>query len=188
MSKYVKNFVTRDIANRLTGIADAVVVNVVGLDGNNTYELRKAFRDKNVHVMVVKRTLAARATEGTSLRPAFDNLAGPVAVIWGAEDFVGLAREITDLAKTGKFEKFEIKGGVMDGDALTPDQVKAISKWPSRGEQISLLVGQILGPGRNLAALLKGPGGKLASQIEKIAEGGEADAAAEPAAAEPATA
>jgi large subunit ribosomal protein L10 len=187
MSKYVKNFVTRDIANRLSGVADAVVVNVVGLDGNNTYELRKALRDKGVHVLVVKRTLAARATEGTSLRPAFDDVSGPVAVIWGAEDFVGLAREVTELGKTGKFEKFEIKGGVMDGDALKPDQVKAISKWPSRGEQISLLVGQILGPGRKLASQLIGPGGKLASQIEKIADGDKAESKEE-ASSEPATA
>ncbi len=55
MSKYVKNFVTRDIANRLRGVSDAVVVNVVGLGGNDTYELRKALRDKSVSVMVVKR-------------------------------------------------------------------------------------------------------------------------------------
>lgn len=173
MSKYVKNFVARDIANRLQGVSDAVVVNVVGMGGNDSYEIRKSLRQKGVSVMVVKRTLAARATEGTSLRPAFDNVSGSVAVVWGCEDFVGLAREIADLGKSGKFQKFEVKGGVMDGESLTPDQVKAISKWPSRGEQISLLVGQILGPARQLAGQIKGPAGKLASQIEKIADGGE---------------
>jgi large subunit ribosomal protein L10 len=173
MSKEVKNIVTRDIKNRLSGVTDAIVANVIGISGNDTCELRRALRQKGVGVMVVKRTLAARASEGTSLRPAFDNLSGSVAVLWGAEDFVALAREVTDLSKSGKFKKFEIKGGVMDGDALKGEQVEAISKWPSRGEQISLLVGQILGPGRKLAGQIKGPGGKLASQIEKISEGSD---------------
>ncbi len=168
MSKLVKGFIARDISNRLVGIADAVVVNVIGLGGNEAYDLRKELREKGASMMVVKRTLAARATEGTSLRPAFDGLAGSVAVVWGCEDFVGLARELTKIGKSGKFKAFEIKGGVMDGEALRGDQVEAISKWPSRGEQISLLVGQILGPGSKLASQLKGPGGKIAAQLKTI--------------------
>ena len=173
MSKLVKGFVTRDIASRLSGVEYAVVVNVVGLGGNDTYELRKQLREKNVDVMVVKRTMAARATEGTSLRPAFNNVDGSVAVVWGAEDFVGLAREITEVAKSGKFKQFEIKGGVMDSESLTGEQVKAISKWPSRTEQISLLVGQILSPGSTVAGQLKGPASKIAGQLKTIYEADE---------------
>ena len=58
----------------------------------------------------------------------------------------------------------------MDGAKLSADDVTAVSKWPSREEQLSLLVGQILSPGANLAAQLTSPGGKLASQIEQKAE------------------
>ena len=58
----------------------------------------------------------------------------------------------------------------MDGEQLTPERVKEISKWPSRAEQLSMLVGQILGPGSQLAAQLKGPGGSLASQIKEAGE------------------
>ncbi len=65
-----------------------------------------------------------------------------------------------------------------------PQQVKEVSSWPSREEQLSLLIGQILGPGAKLAAQLLGPGGALASQIkqkseeeEKSAESAEAPAA-----------
>ena len=184
MSKLVKDFVTRDISGRLQGVGDAVVANVVGLGGNESFELRRSLRDKGVNVMVVKRTLAARATEGTSLRPAFDDLSGSVAVLWGGEDFVALAREVTDITKSNKFGKFEVKGGVMDGEPLRAEQVAAVSKWPSRGEQISLLVGQILGPGRQLAAVIKGPGGMLAGQIKTIADGDGDEPAAEAAAQE----
>jgi ribosomal protein L10 len=117
--------------------------------------------------------MAARATDGTSLRPAFDKQAGSMAVIWGCEDFVSLTRTITKLVNSGQFPKLEIKGGVMDGDALTADQVKKVSKWPSRQEQISLLVGQILSPGATLSGQLVGPARKIAGQVKKLIENQE---------------
>ena len=60
-----------------------------------------------------------------------------------------------------EFEKFEARGGVMDGDGLTRDRVKEISKWPNRVEQLSILSGQFLSPGANLSAALLGVGGVL---------------------------
>ena len=61
----------------------------------------------------------------------------------------------------------------MDGSRLSSDDVRAVSKWPSREEQLSLLVGQILGPGAQLASQLQSVGGILAGQIKEIAKGGE---------------
>jgi large subunit ribosomal protein L10 len=77
------------------------------------------------------------------------------------------------LVNSGQFPKLEIKGGVMDGDALTADQVKKVSKWPSRQEQISLLVGQILSPGATLSGQLVGPARKIAGQVKKLIENQE---------------
>jgi len=50
---------------------------------------------------------------------------------------------------------------------------------PSRTEQLSLLLGQILSPGANLVSQLGSVGGALASQIEQRGEGEEAGEAAE---------
>jgi large subunit ribosomal protein L10 len=61
----------------------------------------------------------------------------------------------------------------MGGSRLAADDVKKVSKWPSRAEQLSLLVGQILSPGATLSAQLLGPGAKLASQVKKKSEGEE---------------
>ena len=121
--------------------------------------------------MVVKNSLARRATEGSSLAPAFEGINGTHAVLWGAEDFVSLIKEVTELDKDEEdFVKFEARGGVMDGEQLTPERVHEISKWPSRAEQLSMLVGQIMGPGATLAAQLIGPGGQLASQVKQVSE------------------
>ena len=177
MSKYVKNLITGDILKRLDGVSDAILVNVIGMDSASTYNIRKQLREKNIRMLVVKRSMASRATEGTSLRAMFDGREGSMAIVWGSEDFVSLAKEITAIDKSKTFEKFEVKGGVMDSDGLSAEQVLAISKWPSRVEQISLLIGQVLSPGGTLSAQLLSPGGKLASQLEKLVEKLETSAA-----------
>ncbi len=174
MSKYVKNLVASEVRKRLQGVEDALLVNVIGLPTNKTYALRKRLRELNISLLVVKGSLAKRATEGTSLAPAFEGSAGSMAVCWGSTDFVQLAKEITDIQKTIEFEKFELRGGVMDREKLTPERVKDISKWPSRAEQLSILMGQVLSPGAMLLSQLVGPGGALASQIKQKGDGEDA--------------
>ncbi|MBN2216691.1 MAG: 50S ribosomal protein L10 [Pirellulales bacterium] len=171
MSKYVKNLLTEDLHNRLQGVDDALLVNVVGLTANANNRLRGELEAKNIHLLVVKNSLARRAAAGSPLAAMFEGVDGTAAICWGGEDIVSLAKEITRLAEASGYEAFQTRGGVMDGEKLTASQVAAVSKWPSRHEQLSLLVGQILGPGATLAAQIIGPGGALGSQIKQKAEG-----------------
>jgi large subunit ribosomal protein L10 len=185
MSKTVKNMMSQDVASRLAGVEDALLVNVIGMNSSSTYNLRKHLRSKGIQIMVVKNSLAKRASEGTRLASAFDNAEGSLALVWGAEDIISLAKEITRIDRSGEYKGFAPKGGVMDGEALTAEKVAVISKWPNRTEQLSILMGQILSPGANLSSQLLGPGGLLASQLKEMGSGeGEASAseAASPAA------
>jgi len=170
MSKYVKNLISDHLRERLEGVDDALLVNVIGLDANANNQLRTELQEKNINVMVVKNSLAARATAGTSLAKMFEGLTGTAAVCWGGEDIVSLAKEIVRLAGNDSYEAFEARGGVMDGEPLTSEQVVEVSKWPSRTEQLSLLLGQVLSPGANLASQLGAPGAGLASQIKQKGE------------------
>jgi large subunit ribosomal protein L10 len=176
MSKYLKNLIADDLKKRLDGVNDLFVVDVMGLNSLQTVELRKKLRQKNIHLLVVKNSLARRATEGTVLAPAFEGVEGSAAVVWGGEDIVSLAKELSKAIDDKQFEKLAPKGGVMGGSKLAAADVKKVSKWPSRAEQLSILVGQILSPGATLSAQLLGPGAKLASQIKKKSEGDEAPA------------
>jgi large subunit ribosomal protein L10 len=174
MSKYVKNLIAEDLRERLRNIHDALLVNMIGLDANSNTRLRAELRAKNIHVIVIKNSMAARATAGTSLAPLFEGLSGTAAVCWGADDIVSLAKEITKLARDEKNAPFQARAGVMDGERLDSAGVERVSKWPSRTEQLSILLGQILSPGALLASQLTSVGGALASQIEQKAEGAEA--------------
>jgi ribosomal protein L10 len=184
MSKFVKELITKDLRNRLDGVQDALLVDVIGLENNKNVALRQRLRQKNIQLLVVKNSLARRATEGTRLAPAFETADGTIALVWGGEDIIALAKEVVKIAEDKEFEKFKPKGGVIDGEPLAADQVKAVSKWPTRHEQLGILVGQMLAPGAMLAAQLNSMGGALASQIKQHAENLEKAGGAEPAPAD----
>jgi len=173
MSKYVKDLVTAELKKRFDGVEDALLVNVIGMPNEQNVALRRQLRQKKINLMVVKNSLARRATEGTALAPAFEGVAGTLAVLWGGDDLVSLAKEVVRIAGEKEFAPFAPQGGVMDGQQLSPDEVTQVAKWPNRAEQLSILVGQILSPGADLSAQLLGPGSKLNSQIEKKSEGAE---------------
>ena len=174
MKKYVKGLLADQFASRLEGVEDALLVDVMELDANTSVSLRRHLHDKDINLMVIRNRLARRATEGTPLAPALEGMEGSLAFCWGAEDFVSLAKEIAKLdADEEEFVDFHTRGGVMDGEQLSPERVKEISKWPSRAEQLSMLLGQILGPGAEVVGAVVGPGGTLAGQIKQKSEGDE---------------
>lgn len=179
MSKYVKNLVSDDIKKRLQSVNDALLVNMIGMDSSATYNLRKELRARKINILVVKNSLAVRATAGSSLARLLDGVGGSAAICWGSEDIVTLAKSITQILKSEKFPAFKPRGGVMDGEQISADQIAEVAKWPSRTEQLGLLLGQILSVGGRLNGQLIAIGGALASQIAEKAKGGEEEAASE---------
>ena len=129
MSKFVKDMITKDLRNRLNGVEDALLVDVIGLKNDKNVALRQRLRKKNIHLLVIKNSLAARATQGTRLEKAFDNTGGTMAIVWGGEDIISLAKEVITIADDKNFAAFAPKGGVMDGQSLAAEQVRAVSKW-----------------------------------------------------------
>ncbi len=189
MSKYVKGLMIEQFREDLDGVEEAVILGVTGMPSNMTTDFRAELRKESLHLRVVKNTLARLATRGTPLEPAFDGLEGPAAVLWG-DDIVALAKRALKIVGEEKYKKYvSIQGGAIGGERIAADEVEGVSKWPSRGELLSTISGQILGVGATLSAQLIGTGGTLssqltsvggalASQIAKKAEGAEAETSA----------
>jgi ribosomal protein L10 len=170
MSKYVKQLVTDHIKSRLVNIQYAMLVSFVGLDSNKNHSLRTALAEKGVEMMMIKNSLARRATEGTTLNALFHNIEGSLALCWGAEDIVSLAKVLVKLTRDKNLKGFEIKAAVLDGEKLEAAAAVDVSKWPNREEQIAILLGQIVGVGAKLSSQMISLGGGLASQIKQLAE------------------
>ena len=168
MSKYVKQLMTDELKRRWEGVEDALVVDVMQVEANDAVAMRRRLREKDIHLMVVKSSLARRAAEGTPLAPAFEAAAGSLAVVWGAEDVVSLAKEVIAIESGDEFDNFVTKGGAMGGEQLSAQEVRQVSKWPSRTELIATVAGQAIGIGSELASCLTAPAQQLASQIEEL--------------------
>jgi large subunit ribosomal protein L10 len=174
MSKFVKNLEIREYRKRFGGASEVLFVNVVGMEATETNKLRLLLRKKGIDLQVVKNTLAAKVLREGGHEGVESALLGSSAVVWGGEDIVSLAREITDWAK--KIEKLTVKGGSVGGQALDAKGIDALSKLPSRVELLGQIVGMILSPGANIAGALLGPGGTVAGQIKQKAEPEDAPA------------
>ncbi len=169
MSKAVKQMIMDDIQKRLGETRDLLVVDSSKLDAIATNRLRLTLQERGVTLLTVKNTLARRVLCDVGMEELGNALEGPSTLVWGGEDIVQLSKEITKWAK--EIPDLDIRGGSVDGEYLDADAVDALSKSPGRLELLSIISGQILSPGAELAGALTGVGGALASQIEQISEG-----------------
>ena len=169
MSKQVKDLITRELNTRLKEVDGVAVINPRGINAIKNNLIRRRLHEKGLKMMVVKNTLARRATQETALK-GFDRLLnGPSAVIYGKQSLPTIARAVLDEKKAD--ETLELRGVFFDGEVYEGDKgVEQVSKLPTREEAIGLLVGAILGPGAKLAAALKGPGGTLGAMLKTIEE------------------
>lgn len=178
MSKRVKNLMMEELRTRIGDSREVLVVDSSRLDAISTNQLRLALREKNISAMTISNSLARRALQDLGLSEGLSPyLQGPSTLVWGGEDVVALSKEIAKWAK--ELGPLEIKGGTLEGESLSADDVDALSKSPSREELLSQLVGMILSPGSRISGALLGVGGKLASQVEKIADADSDEASGE---------
>lgn len=167
MSKKVKSLVTVEMTKRFGDAEGVAVISPKGISGNKNHGLRRRLHEKNLRMTVVKNTLARRAVAGKKLE-GFDKLLdGPSALIYGGASIAAIARLLLDEKKND--EKIELRGAFFDGEIYLGDEgIKTASKLPTREEAIAVLAGAILGPGKKLAAAIKGPGGILGGILKAI--------------------
>ena len=170
MSKLVKNMLVDDLKKRLDQVGDLVVVSLGRLNAQKTTQLRQVLRKKKIQLQLVKNSLARRATLDTPLAPAFEQTEGMLAIAWGGEDVVDLAKELDRLTAVKDFVGLECRGGALDGARLNAADVKLVAKWPTRSEQLSILSGQISSLGAKLSGQILSVGANLASQISSRAD------------------
>ena len=115
MSKAIKDMLVDDLKHRLHEVGDVIVVSLGRLDAQKTTQLRKQLRSKQISLQLIKNSLAKRAIAGTPLEPALVKAEGMLALAWGGEDVVDLAKELDRLSGVKEYEGFACHGGALDG-------------------------------------------------------------------------
>ena len=135
-------------------------------------ELRTALRGADSTFTIVKNTLAERAADQADADGLKELLQGPTAMTFVRGDAAAAAKALRDFRRGTGGTLLEFKGGWMNGQSLTPDDVDAIAQLPSREVLIGRLVGLIASPLSGLATALNNLPAGLARQLQQIHDQG----------------
>jgi large subunit ribosomal protein L10 len=191
MNRDQKAAVVDEIAEQI-GEAEAIfAVDYRGISVSAVADLRSRLRDADARFRVVKNSLSERAADKAGVEDLKPMLTGPTALTLVKGDAALAAKALSDAGRA--LNLLEFKGGLLNGDVLSADDVRSIARLPSRDVLHGQLVGTVAAPlnglVRGLNALISG----LAIQLQAMADQGlvsgeapaEAEAAATEAPAEP---
>jgi large subunit ribosomal protein L10 len=187
MNREQKAAAIEEVAGQIQESEAVFAVDYRGISVPQAAELRTRLTEAGARFRVVKNTLTIRAVDQAGVEGLKEVLEGPTAFTFVLADGGDVALAAKALATFRReHDVLAFKGGVMNGDALTVDQLEALSKLPARDVLHQQLVGMIASPitglVRGLNALISG----LAIQLGQIRDQGlvGGDAPAEEPAAE----
>ncbi|HEX6593748.1 MAG TPA: 50S ribosomal protein L10 [Bacillota bacterium] len=159
-----KKQLVQEITEKFRESQSTVLVDYRGLDVASVTELRKQLREVGVDFKVYKNTMSRRAAESADIGGIVESLVGPTAIAFSKEDVVAPAKIIKNFAK--EHEALEIKGGVIEGEIATLEQIQELADLPNYEGMLSMLLSVLQAPIRNFAYATKA----IADQQEEQAE------------------
>ncbi len=144
----------------------AIVTDYNGFSVAEITDVRRRLQKENGDYTVMKNTLAKIAIKGTQFECMSDLLQGSVAIALGYGDEVSPAKVFTKFMKDSK--KGEIKGGALDGVALSASQVNDLSKLPSKEELYAKILGSINSPASGIANSMNAVMRSLVYAIDQV--------------------
>jgi len=183
MLKEDKERIVEELTVRLRETQTLIVADYRGLTMKEIDALRTRLLEHGARFTVVKNTLTRRAAEVAGADAVLALLDGPTAIAFleADGDPVAVAKALSDSARETKV--LAIRGGILDGAAITEDDVRSLATLPP----LEILRGQVLGavtaPLMTVVGLFSAPLRELAGLIDARIEqlGGEQAPAVEPA-------
>lgn len=163
MAKPEKVAVIDDIANRFRDSSASVITEYRGLSMAQLTTLRRSLGDDAVY-RVAKNTLVKRAANDAGVVGLDELLVGPTAIAFITGEPVDAAKTLRNFAKTN--QALVIKGGYMDGRALTVAEVNQLADLESREVLLAKVAGMMKANLSKAAALFAAP----ASQVARLAQ------------------
>jgi large subunit ribosomal protein L10 len=182
MNREQKAVAIAEIATNIDESQAIFAVDYRGITVTQVAELRTKLREADASFRVVKNSLAERAADQAGAESLKPFLTGPTALTFVRGDAALAAKAVADYARITQLLPF--KGGVLDGDVLDPEQIRSISRLPSRevlyGQLVGVVASPITGLVRTLGALVGGLAVAL-GQVREKKESGEIPAGEAPA-------
>jgi len=166
MRKDQKSTIVEQLTENLGRASIALVSEYKGMTAAQSDDMRRRLRAVRGEFRVAKNTLVRRAIKDTRYEALGGELGGPVGLILSYADPVELAKTVTSMRELG--DKFKVRGGVLDGKALSAEEVRALAALPPREVIFAQLLGLLQAPATRLARLLNEPGSAMARLLDAI--------------------
>lgn len=164
-----KQAIVAELKDTLSQSQMAFIINYRGLTVAEMTDLRKRLRPSGSVCKVTKNTLMRIAVQGdANWEPLNQFLSDSNAFLLVKEDIGGALKAYQDFQKATK--KTEIRGGVMEGRALSEADVKAIANLPSKEQLMAQIAGAINGVATKLAIGINEVPSSLARAIQAVAD------------------
>src|SRR5215472_5028752 len=176
MARAVKEATVAELTERFQNSSGAVLTEYRGLTVAQVKELRLAL-GQDASFSVVKNTLTKIAAKDAGISADFSQLlVGPSAIAFVGGDVVQAAKGLREFSKANPL--LVIKGGVLDGKMMTPDEITKLADLESRDVLLAKLAGAMkatmAGAAATFAALPVQMARLLAALEEKKAAQGPA--------------
>jgi large subunit ribosomal protein L10 len=168
MNREQKAVAIAEIATNIDESQAIFAVDYRGITVTQVAELRSKLREADASFRVVKNSLAERAADQAGAESLKPFLEGPTALTFVRGDTALAAKAVADYARITQLLPF--KGGLMDGDVLDPEQIRSISRLPSREVLYGQLVGVVASPITGLVRTLGALVGGLAVALGQVRE------------------
>jgi len=172
LNREQKAQVIEEVAGAMKESEAVFAVDYRGISVPQAAELRSTLRNADSTFTIVKNTLAERAADQVGADGLKELLQGPTAMTFVRGDAAAAAKALRDFRRGTGGTLLEFKGGWMNGQSLTPEDVDAIAQLPSRDVLIGRLVGMIASPLSGLATALNNLPAGLARQLQQIHDKG----------------
>jgi large subunit ribosomal protein L10 len=176
MKRDDKQAVIERLVTQIREASAMIVTDYRGLSVTQTAEIRDALRPSGATFHVAKNTLARRAAEEAERPHLVEFLKGPSAIAFISDDPAAAAKKLSEVARQTKI--LTVRGGVMNGQTLTADEIRTLGDLPPREVLLAQVVGTIAGPLQGTVGVLSAPLRDIVALLDSyIAKRQEAEAA-----------
>jgi len=155
MSKQIKQLEMEALKQAFQGVQDMVVLSSNKFDCHGEHQFRTVLRKKNIHLQMVKNSLARRVFGDLGIKSE-SFWSGSTLIAWGAGSLLK------------KFDKVvKAKGAISEGQEIP---FKTALKMPTKTEAVGRVLGLALSPASRLLSQILAPASNIAGQIKTLAE------------------
>ncbi len=168
LTRNQKEEVVKDLADKIKRQKSLIFTDAKGVKVKDVQKIRRELKKLEAEYKVAKKTLMELALKKEKKEMDLSQFSGSLATSFGYKDPISLIKVLAKLAKEN--ENFKILGGMVEDRIVSADEIKALSKIPSKEILLAQLVGYIKGPISGFVNVLNGNMRNLIGVLNAIKE------------------